>query len=150
MSDDYLWDRSGKPDPEIAKLEQALSSLAHDDRPLELPEGVPQTAPLQRPRRRFWSASVLQMREQIWAAAAGLMLIAGLTMWWVVLHRAESWTVARLEGAPRVGKSALAGQGKLAVGTWLETDATARARVHVGRIGDVVVEPNTRIRLLEA
>jgi hypothetical protein len=145
MSDDYLWDRSGKPDPEIAKLEQALSSLGHDERPLQMPEALPE----RKPQRRA-GASIFGIPAQVWAAAAGFVLIAGLTAWWVVLHRPQTWTVARLEGAPRLGTSTLAGNGKLAVGAWLETDATARARVHVGRIGDVVVEPNTRLRLLEA
>ena len=28
MSDDYLWDRSGAPDPEIARLEELLAPLA--------------------------------------------------------------------------------------------------------------------------
>lgn len=28
--DDYLWDRSGSPDPDVARLEQLLSPLAHD------------------------------------------------------------------------------------------------------------------------
>ncbi len=32
--DDYLWDRSGPADPEVARLEQLLAPLAHD-RPLD-------------------------------------------------------------------------------------------------------------------
>ncbi len=28
--DDYLWDRSGEPDPEVAALEKLLAPLAHD------------------------------------------------------------------------------------------------------------------------
>src|SRR5262245_41918888 len=34
MSDDYLWSRSGPPDPDVEKLERLLEPLAHDD-PLE-------------------------------------------------------------------------------------------------------------------
>src|SRR5262245_16360147 len=30
MSDDYLFDRSGKPDPEVERLEKLLAPLAHD------------------------------------------------------------------------------------------------------------------------
>lgn len=33
---DYLWDRSGEPDPLVQRLEQALAPLAHDGRPLQL------------------------------------------------------------------------------------------------------------------
>ena len=31
MSDDYLWDRSGPEDPEVAKLEQLLAPLAYTE-----------------------------------------------------------------------------------------------------------------------
>src|SRR5262245_21591685 len=30
MSDDYLWNRSGPPDPDVEKLERLLEPLAHD------------------------------------------------------------------------------------------------------------------------
>jgi ferric-dicitrate binding protein FerR (iron transport regulator) len=33
VSDDYLWDRSGEPDPAVADLERALAPLAYQDRP---------------------------------------------------------------------------------------------------------------------
>ena len=36
VGDDYLWDGSGPPDPEVARLEALLSPLAHDA-PLRLP-----------------------------------------------------------------------------------------------------------------
>ena len=31
MSDDYLWDRSGPPDPEVARLEELLRPLGRQD-----------------------------------------------------------------------------------------------------------------------
>lgn len=37
MNDDYLWDKSGKPDPQIQELEQVLAPLRYQPRPLELP-----------------------------------------------------------------------------------------------------------------
>ena len=36
------------------------------------------------------------------------------------------------------------------VGDWLQTDASSRARITVGSIGTVDVEPNTRVRLVAA
>ena len=30
MSDDYLWDRSGPPDPDVQRLEELLSPLRHE------------------------------------------------------------------------------------------------------------------------
>ena len=37
MSDDYLWDRTGEPDPEIQKLEEVLGTLRYQPRPLRIP-----------------------------------------------------------------------------------------------------------------
>ena len=37
MSEDYLWDKSGEPDPEIQELEQILAPLRYQPKPLELP-----------------------------------------------------------------------------------------------------------------
>ena len=31
MNDDYLWDGSGEPDPELQKLENTLAKLRHQD-----------------------------------------------------------------------------------------------------------------------
>ena len=37
MKDDYLWDKTGQPDPDIQKLEEILGTLRYQPRPLELP-----------------------------------------------------------------------------------------------------------------
>src|SRR5437868_2751808 len=60
-----------------------------------------------------------------------------------------AWDVARLEGAPKVGAERIEGNGRLAVGEWLETDATSRAQINVANIGRVEIEPNSRVRLVE-
>src|SRR5215813_1305727 len=41
MKDDYLWDKTGQPDPEIQKLEEILGTLRYQPKPLELPEQLP-------------------------------------------------------------------------------------------------------------
>jgi hypothetical protein len=41
MNDDYLWDKSGEPDPEIQELEEILAPLRYQPKPLELPEDLP-------------------------------------------------------------------------------------------------------------
>ncbi len=84
------------------------------------------------------------------AFAAGFMLlfIAGV---FLVRHRTEarpSWEVARLNGAPRINANRINDTGKLAVGQWLETDDTSRARIDIGNVGQVDVDPNTRVRLV--
>jgi len=60
-----------------------------------------------------------------------------------------SWSVARLEGAPTVGTAPLHGTGRLGVGQWLETDGASKARLEVADIGQVEIEPNTRVQLRE-
>jgi|SRR5688572_12386363 len=37
MKDDYLWNRSGEPDPEVQQLEEILGELRYEPRPLEIP-----------------------------------------------------------------------------------------------------------------
>jgi len=38
MNDDYLWDKSGEPDPEIKELEEILAPLRYQPKPLIIPE----------------------------------------------------------------------------------------------------------------
>ena len=155
MSDDYLWDKSGEPDPEIEKLERTLAPLGDRDAPLVLPEeggaparDVPEPG---RDRRRTREAKL--ERFLIPVAAAVLVVAGGVTLaLWP--RPTNGWAVARIEGAPRVGARAIAATGRLAVGDWLETDASSRARVTVGPeargIGELLVEPGSRLRLLES
>jgi hypothetical protein len=60
-----------------------------------------------------------------------------------------SWNVARLNGAPRIDSALVNDKGKLGIGQWLETDTNSRARIDVSDIGQVEIDPNTRVRLLE-
>ena len=46
MKEDYLWDKTGEPDPEIQQLEEILGTLRYQPKPLELPQD------LLTPRRR--------------------------------------------------------------------------------------------------
>ena len=38
MNDDYLWDKTGEPDPEIQQLEEILGTLRYQPKPLEIPQ----------------------------------------------------------------------------------------------------------------
>ena len=40
MNDDYLWDKTGQPDPEIQQLEEILGTLRYQPKPLALPEDL--------------------------------------------------------------------------------------------------------------
>jgi hypothetical protein len=48
MNEDYLWDKSGEPDPEIQQLEEILGTLRYQPTPFEVPRDVPA------PRRRSY------------------------------------------------------------------------------------------------
>jgi hypothetical protein len=40
MKDNYLWNRSGEPDPEIQELEEVLGTLRYQPRPLAIPTNI--------------------------------------------------------------------------------------------------------------
>ena len=77
-----------------------------------------------------------------------LALVAG-GAWLYVRSQRPGWEVARVEGAPRVASGRIGDRGRLRVGEWLETDSASRAEIAVANIGQVEVEPNTRVRLVE-
>lgn len=89
-------------------------------------------------------------------AGAWLLLIAASVYWFHQLRsqpddpNVPAWAVTRLAGAPVVGKQKIGATGKLAVGQWLVTDDQSRAQISVGAIGEVQIEPNSRVRLVEA
>src|ERR1051325_9087711 len=84
-------------------------------------------------------------------AAAIAVVIAG--GWWlsriINTSSAQSWQVARLNGAPRIDSKNIGDTGKLAVGQWLETDSASRAQLNIDDVGRVEIDPNTRVRLLQ-
>jgi len=62
------------------------------------------------------------------------------------------WEVARLDGTPQIGPRFItAGQAaaKLRVGQTLETNGTSRASISQTDLGEIKVEPNSRVRLLQ-
>ena len=134
-NDDYLWDGSGEPDAEIVRLEALLQPFRHQELPLLLPARIPA-------RRRLVSAAL-----QIVTAAASLVLVAGAA-WFAAAIRPSGWTVQSLAGAPQVADARIDAPSRLPVGQVLTTDGASRARIDVGSIGIVDVEPNSRVRLI--
>ena len=90
-------------------------------------------------------------RRRMVAAAFATVLLALVVggVWLYVRAQRPWWEVARVEGAPRVASGSIGDRGRLRVGEWLETDAASRAEIAVADIGQVEVEPNTRVRLVE-
>lgn len=135
--DSYLWDGSGDPDPEVARLERTLGRLRH--------RGVPPALP----RRRAGAPAHVYRVRSVMALAAGIVLLASAA-WLLVAMRRSSWGVSQVAGAPVVDGRAVTGTDRLVVGGWLVTDAASRARLVVSHIGQVDVDPNTRVQLIEA
>ena len=94
---------------------------------------------------RFWFVKPLAIAVMIvLVVAAGLVLLRPNSN-----IGGAAWNVARLGGSPRIDSQNIRDGSKLGVGQWLETDATSRAQIDVATIGNVEIDPNSRVRLLE-
>lgn len=148
MKDDYLWDGSGEPDPEVQKLEHLLGRYRQNQ-----PTPAFDQIAAERPARRSGFAS-FRFSFQI-AAVAAVVLIGVATF--LVLHASHvsdsgpAWEIARIEGAPRVGWHSLTANSetaKLKVGQTLVTDNASRASITLDETGRIEVDPASRLRVL--
>src|SRR6266403_51434 len=149
MKDNYLWDRSGEPDPEVQKLETALGRYRHNQ-PAPSFEKIADI----RPAKQRWSFFSLRWSYQLGAVAAVVLLAAAV---FLVLrpkpteNAGPSWAVARLEGTPRVGWHSISeksGPAKLGIGQMLVTDSSSRASITLDETGRVEVDTGSRLRLV--
>ncbi|HUO83833.1 MAG TPA: hypothetical protein VM534_01855 [Thermoanaerobaculia bacterium] len=128
MNEDYLWDRSGDPDPEIARLEKLLGPLRGDALPLEMER-------LSRESRR----SGLLVR---WGAvAAALLIIVAGTAGWSVSRQQQRWELVSLDSGTRLRTG-------VERGAEIRTDDSTRLQLRMGLIGEVTIDPSTRLRIL--
>src|SRR5271167_4508385 len=145
--DDYLWDGSGEPDPEIQRLEALLGKFRHERPAPVFPEIVPQ---------RRWTFFPQWMRLfPVLAATAAVAVI--LVAIFLVYGRKPAptivagWDVSRVAGSPRIGPKTIGGKegmSRLGVGEMLETDSQSRANLQADDTGQIEVLPSTRLRLL--
>src|ERR1035437_2318120 len=119
MSDHYLWDGSGEPDPEVQRLERLLRQFPSSRPAPEPAAGHRRTQP-----RLRWSA----IAAAVALVAAGAWLVSG--------GAPEGWQVAR----------AGAGPSRLAVGQTLETGAGGHVTANVGNIGIAEGDATSRAR----
>lgn len=133
------------------KLAQRLPLIAAPDSLwLEVQAGLAKQNASAAPLARHPLFSFHAWRPQLAGAMAGLLLAVAVGALWFYLRETRPfWEVARLNGAPRIGSSLMDDKGRLAVGQWLETDGRSRAQIDVGTIGQVEIDPNTRVRLVE-
>ena len=122
MNEDYLWDKSGEPDPEIQRLENLLSPLGHN---------LDKTPVLSFPKRSHV--------PYLLAIAASLLVLCGAL--WIAWQRTRpAWDVATVQGTPSLKR--------LAKGESISTDSQSQARLNLNDVGEVEVEPNTRLSVL--
>jgi hypothetical protein len=133
----YLWDGTGEPDPDVVRLEELLGAL-RTERP----------APAL-PARRTATRRLISVGIKGLSAAAALLLVAAAA-WFAFTLSGSAWTVQRVAGTPVVDGESISNRARLGVGEWLVTDAVSRASVAVARIGRVDVDPNTRMQLVES
>jgi hypothetical protein len=128
MNEDYLWDRSGEPEPEVARLEQLLGQLRRPERALKHAKSEP-----------WW-------RERRWPtlAAAAAVLLCFAAAFFVqrmrLLQPMTSWELS-LAGAKPSGVRA---------GQVIDTIGLPRATMQSDLVGKVDIESNSRVRLVVA
>jgi FecR protein len=151
LKNDYLWDGSGEPDAQVVKLQQALGKFRHAGRAPELPEVFAEA----RESKRSLGGGRLWF--QFAAVAASVLVVFSL---WLGLRlpgempaSGVGWGVQQVAGAPRVGAKAIGRPGEkgtLRIGQTLETDQESRASITVSEVGQVDIDPQTRLRLAES
>jgi hypothetical protein len=122
---DYLFDKEGPPDPEIAELEAILSPLAYREGPAPVP-----------PKRRRLSP--------LWIAAGALAAIALVIV--ALRPRPPTWTVRVVDGEATIDGHRVSGEARVAVGAWIETGAS-HVELLVAGMGTAELAPDARARV---
>jgi hypothetical protein len=135
---------------------ELAQQLLHDPAPASLWNEI--ASALDKPLPRSWFARPAYQFAAIGAVALPLVCVGIFWVYsrWVQpdppVARIEppAWDVLRIDGQPRVGERQIAQSDRMMVGEWLTTDDASRAEIRVGEIGELTVEPNSRLRLIEA
>jgi hypothetical protein len=134
------------PDQGPRDVERLLRSLPVTP----APDGLWERVQAELKSRGTLPPAVPRLRVNPWlaTAAAAVAVLLGSVGGFLFTYRAPlRWTVQAVEGAPVLGGVTLTGEGKLAAGLSLVTDARSRAELAVGRIGRAEVGPNSRVEL---
>jgi hypothetical protein len=134
-SDDYLWDRTGSPDPDVAKLEGLLSPLAHD----------PPLDEVRMRRRRPRAPWILGGAFVAIAAAVAFYLALPGPRPTVACSGRDGFAFSGVGGAVSCGGTSVA-SGVLPVGGTLET-GTHEASLTIADIGVAHLGSGTEVKL---
>jgi hypothetical protein len=138
MNDDYLWSGRGTPDADVERLEGLLRRFRHEPSAWNPGERAPA------PRKQ-------RARALVWSGLAAAVLIAAIVGgWWFSRDSRDGWEVATLAGRPTIGGKGVREGARLQPGGRLATDASSRASLRIGRIGEAEIGPGSSVRLLSA
>lgn len=144
--DDYLWDRSGPVDAQVARLESVLAPYAlRADRAVHAAKPLPRTHAPRAHRRARW-------RIALASAAAVAMFAIGIAGWYryrLQWPEGQPWQLAAVSGDARIDGRAANNANALAPGSVLETGNGASARLRAARIGEIVLGENSNFSLVE-
>lgn len=130
---DYLWDRSGPEDPDVKRLETLLGEFRH----------VESASPLPTVKERPFTIWLM-----LPLAAAATFLVAMIGGSRNDVSPMPEWSVDRVIGAPLTSTGVLSTERTVTAGDWIQTDDTSGAVIEIGLIGQVQIEPNSRVQLL--
>jgi hypothetical protein len=128
MNDDYLWDRSGPPDPEIERLEKTLAPLRYRHTAAIVHAAAP------RPRL-------------VWAAVAASVLCA-ISVWQFRARPAAvtGWQISSIEGSAQAGGNRAVVDMSLRSGQTLRTSGNSQLTLRAGDLGSIDLFPDSEIR----
>lgn len=139
MNDDYLWDRSGEPDPEVQRLETLLARYRHEDTvapPIPFPV---------RERRVVFATFARPLAAAVLLAFIALAIAYAVRFHW---SAGSPWEITRVTGSPRISGDPVQRDDHLGVGDALLTDGRSEVTVRIARVGEVDVGPNSELKLL--
>ncbi len=130
MSNDYLWDRSGQPDPDIEHLEKTLGALRYGR------EYAPRALELQIARLRWWPGAI----------AAGVLL--AMAAWQLMPRPAlpgDGWAVAEVRGAAQIGNRAVTPSARIGPGLVMRTGRNAKLLLRSADFGQIDIAPESEL-----
>src|SRR5262245_52153714 len=128
MNDDYLWDGSGPPDPEIEGLERTLAPLRYRPRVEALP--APRRGPV-----RNWLA----------AAAAVLLAVVAVRQVSTPVPPPTGWQVTVIEGSARVGRDQAGVSMPLRAGQVVRTGSDSNLRLEAEDFGQIDIGAHSEL-----
>jgi FecR protein len=139
MNEDYLWRREGEPDPEVQRLEQCLEAFRYHPSAFT---GWRANSQAQPPVRLLKSPRTIAP----WAATAAAILIA---LTWYAGSRYSGGNQHARESGWIVSWSNSTSHA-LTRGQTIETGEHLAAHLSSPTVGEIEVDPSSRLRLLQA